>query len=245
MAKILLEIGSLQSCNLNVFRIVETQEIAATTGLVDDLEEQHLLEQLLDKVKPSYREGTEKLHYLISTPFRYPPLKYGSRFGDITMPSYFYASECIETALAECAFYRLVFLHDMSVPFERPIKSGHMTFSVKIQSNAVADLTLVKSKDIATLLKSPNDYILTQQLGKVLIQEKGTKVIKFFSARDKLGINYAIAVPETIKSARPENSVNWICHSTLNKISFITKGGRPISFSIDNFNVDGVLPRFA
>ena len=87
LAKILLEIGSLQSCNLNVFRIVETQEIAATTGLVDDLEEQHLLEQLLDKVKPSYREGTEKLHYLISTPFRYPPLKYGSRFGDITMPS--------------------------------------------------------------------------------------------------------------------------------------------------------------
>jgi len=242
LTTVLLEIGGLKTCSTKVFRIVETQEAAATTALVDDLDEQYLLEQLLDQVKPTYRAGTEKLHYLISTPFRYPPLKYGSRFGDITMPSYFYASEQIETALAECAFYRLVFLHDMAVAYEKPIKSNHIAFSVNIASEAVADLTAVKSKRIAALLRSPTQYSLTQQLGKVLTQEMGAEVIKFYSARDIAGINVAIAKPAVIKSTQPENSVNWMCHSTLNKISFITKGGRPISFSIGDFVVDGELP---
>jgi len=240
----LLEIGALRSCDLNVFRIVETQEIAATAGLVDDSNEQYLLEQLLDHVKPPYRQHTEKLHYLISTPFRYPPLKYGSRFGDITMPSYFYASEQIATALAESAFYRFVFLHDMSVPYNKTLKSGHMTFSVKIQSSGMADLTQVKSKGIATLLKSPSDYLLTQQLGKILTQEKAAQVIKFYSARDKSGINFAVAEAKVIKSTTPENSINWICHSALDKISFISKGCLPISFEIDGFRVNGELPSF-
>ncbi len=234
LAQALLEIGSLKVCHAKVFRIVETQEIAATTGLVDDLDEQYLLEQLLDQVKPSYREGTDKLHYLISTPFRYPPLKYGSRFGDLSMPSYFYASAAIDTTLAECAFYRFVFLQDMSVSFVKPIKSAHLTFSVVIESAAVADLTLVKSKEISALLKSPSDYSLTQQLGKVLIQKKGVKVIKFHSARDRLGINFAIAEPKVIVSTKPEICLNWICHSTLDKISFISKGRPPISFSSDS-----------
>ena len=48
-----------------------------------------------------------------------------------------------------------------------------MTFSVKIQSSCMADLTQVKSKEIASLLKSPSVYLLTQQLGKILTQEKG------------------------------------------------------------------------
>ena len=79
------ELGKLTNYKTSVYRIVETQEYAATMNLVDDLEEQELLEQLLDEVKPPYKKGTQKLHYLISTPFRYPPLKYGSRFGDRTM----------------------------------------------------------------------------------------------------------------------------------------------------------------
>jgi hypothetical protein len=73
-------------------------------------QEQDLLEQLLDETKPPYKEGTQQLHYLISTPFRYPPLKYGSRFGDRTMPSFFYASETPQTVLGECAYYRFAFM---------------------------------------------------------------------------------------------------------------------------------------
>jgi hypothetical protein len=162
------EIGVPKKYSENVFRIVETQEYAATTKLVDDLDEQFLLEQMLDEIKPAYRDGTKELHYLISTPFRYPPLRYGSRFGDVTMPSYFYASEDIDTALAECAFYRFAFLTDMEKAYLKPVNSEHMSFSVKASTNKMSDTTLVRSSDIKERLTSPLDYQFTQVLGRTL-----------------------------------------------------------------------------
>ena len=60
--------GGLNSYANSVCRMVETQEYAATTSLVDDLEEQAILEQILDEFKPNYAEQTQDLHYLISTP---------------------------------------------------------------------------------------------------------------------------------------------------------------------------------
>ena len=243
----LLELGELQRLNTDVTRIVETQEYAATTSLVDDLDEQSLLEELLDNVKPDYRKGTKCLHYLISTPFRYPPLKYGSRFGDVTMPSYFYASDDIKTALSECAFYRFVFLNDMSEPYHKPIKSEHMSFSVNIDAPTTADLTKIKSEEIAAVLASPVNYIFTQQLGKHLTQKCGATALKFYSARAKesKGINIAVAKPEVILSKKPEDNINWICHTTTKKISFNAHESTPISFDINSFLINGVLPKLA
>ncbi|MFT6925324.1 MAG: hypothetical protein ACJAZP_000904 [Psychromonas sp.] len=247
IARTLLEIGELQRFNADVTRIVETQEYAATTSIVDDLDEQSLLEELLDEVKPDHRKGAESLHYLISTPFRYPPLKHGSRFGDVTMPSYFYASEDVKTALSECAFYRFVFLDDMSVPYNKPIKSEHMSFSVNIDALATADLTKVESKDIVAALVSPVNYIFTQQLGKYLTQIAGATALRFYSARAKenKGVNIAVTHPDVIISKKPENNVNWICHTTIKKISFNAHENKPISFHIDSFLINGVLPKLA
>jgi len=247
LERALLEIGRLQPFNANVTRIVETQEYAATTSLVDDLDEQSLLEELLDEVKPNYRKGTQGLHYLISGPFRYPPLKYGSRFGDITMPSYFYASEDVKTALSECAFYRFIFLNDMSQPYNKPIKSGHMSFSVNIGASATADLTKVESEDIVAALSSPVNYLFTQQLGKHLTQKVGATALRFYSARAKInnGVNIALTKPEEILSKKPENNINWICHTTTKKISFNAHESMPISFDIDCFLIAGVLPKLA
>ena len=70
--------GGLVCYSNSVCRMVDTQAYAATTSLVNNLEEQAILEQILDEFKPSYADDTEDLHYLISAPFRYPPLKYGS-----------------------------------------------------------------------------------------------------------------------------------------------------------------------
>jgi len=243
----MLEINGLHRFNADVTRIVETQEYAATTSLVDDLDEQSLLEELLDEVKPDYKKGTESLHYLISTPFRYPPLKYGSRFGDVTMPSYFYASEDIKTALSECAFYRFVFLDDMSEEYDNPIKSEHMSFSVHVDSSANADLTKVKSSDISSALSSPNNYIFTQEVGRYLVQVAGATSVKFYSARAKefKGVNFAVSEPKAITSSKPENNVNWICHTTTKKISFNAHESNTVSFDIDSFLVNGVLPKLA
>ncbi len=247
LSRIIQELGSLRSYRKLVFRIVETQENAATTNLVDDLEEQYLLECLLDDVKPPYKEATKSLHYLISTPFRYPPLEYGSRFGDITMPSYFYASEELETVLAEFAFYRFVFMHDMETPYTKPIKSAHMSFNVRIVSDCLADITLIDSADIQAQLCSPTDYSLTQQLGKYLVQESGAKIIRFFSARNKNshGINVAISEPSEIISEEPERCVSWICQTSTDKLSITAQNKAPITFYYEDFLENGELPRLA
>lgn len=64
-----------------VVRLVESQEQIATHRLVATLARQAQLEALLERTKPPLRPGTDGLHYLLATPFRYPPLPNGSRFG--------------------------------------------------------------------------------------------------------------------------------------------------------------------
>ncbi len=97
-------------------RLVESQEQVATLQLVDTLEEQALLEELLESSKPPVPADAEPLHYLLKTPFRYPPLRWGSRFGRRHEPSLFYAALKLETAMAESAYYRCVLWSGMVVP---------------------------------------------------------------------------------------------------------------------------------
>ncbi|MFD2166626.1 RES domain-containing protein [Thalassotalea euphylliae] len=230
----------------NVYRIVETQEYAATSKLVDDFEEQHLLEQLLDGVKPPYRPDTIGRHYLIATPFRYPPLKYGSRFGDTTMPSYFYGCEEVDTTLAECAFYRFVFLSDMATPYSKPIRSEHMTFSVYVESNDCFDLTAIIDPQLSCVIKSPSDYRTTQAIGKYATLELGVDTLRYTSARSTSnGINVAISQPSVIKSQQPENQQLWQCRSYSETISFSGVGTEPINFYKESFLVNGQLPKLA
>lgn len=229
--------------NQDVYRMVETQEGAATTTLVDDLDEQFLLEQLLDEVKPPYRKETEQLHYLISTPFRYPPLLHGSRFGDTLSPSYFYASENIDTVLAESAYYRFVFLDDMVVPYLKPLSSGHMTFSVNVKTSNMCDLTRIEDKSLLESITSPFDYRLTQQFGFAIINKHDCDVVRFLSARVKYGVNIAVSTPNVILSKAPTNNVDWLCMTTPDKISFSTPRVFPKSFLLADFLIDGFLPR--
>ena len=72
-----------RTITLIAFRVVESQHVVSTRKLVDSGEEQALLEELVDRVKPPLPSDPElrRLHYLLSTPFRHPPLRYGSRFG--------------------------------------------------------------------------------------------------------------------------------------------------------------------
>lgn len=72
-----------------VHRITDRQGESGTADLVDNLREQARLEQLIDGVKPpvpsDWPEAGDRrplpFHRLLLTPFRYPPLESGSRFG--------------------------------------------------------------------------------------------------------------------------------------------------------------------
>ena len=70
-------------------------------ALVDSLDEQQLLERILDDAKPPVPMAARKLHWLLFTPFRYPPPPRGSRFRGPNDPGVFYGADEIRTACAE------------------------------------------------------------------------------------------------------------------------------------------------
>ncbi len=93
------------------WRVVEGQRIISTRSLVDSDAEHDLLEELIDASKPALppEPAFAGLHYLLYTPFRYPPLRHGSRFGRRHERALWYGAEELDTALAEVAYYRLLF----------------------------------------------------------------------------------------------------------------------------------------
>ena len=159
----------ITSLSGTLFRLVESQEQAATLSLVDTLQEQALLEQLLEQTKPPVPPAAEGLHYLLKTPFRYPPLKWGSRFGSVYEPGIFYAGCSVAVTLAESAYYRMIFWQSMPTPAPKPIlRTAHTLFSVSYQTERGIALHQPPFSQHQALLTSKTDYQHTQQLGSAM-----------------------------------------------------------------------------
>ncbi len=97
---------------LALWRAVEAQHVVSTMALVDTVDEQQLLEDILDAGKPAVPAAARGLHYLLFTPFRYPPSPYGSRFRAPHDPGVFYGSPTTRTACAELGYWRCRFHMD-------------------------------------------------------------------------------------------------------------------------------------
>lgn len=202
------EVGLLapsRRLNGTLVRVVESQEQVATTHLVDNsLQAQQLLEEMLESNKPPVPPYiSTDLNNLLYTPFRYPPLPYGSRFGRKHEPGIFYGSHSDQTAYAEAACYRFKFWHDM---VEKPVKhllSHHSIFSARYSSSKAIELNKDPFSDYSDLLTHPTDYNTTQKLGTSM-REQGIEAFHFLSARHKNGINVALLSAKTLKSAQPE-----------------------------------------
>ncbi len=234
----------LHSYTARVWRMVETQETSATLNVVDTMEEQALLEELLEGVKPPYRKGTEGMHYLLKTAFRYPPLKYGSRFGTRLMSSFFYASEKPITALAETAYYRFVFLHDMQEPYKQEIDSSHTMFCASVNAERCLDLVSEAYRDVVEKLTDSVNYTYSQAVGSWAVNERDVQLIRVESARHRSHCNVAIADPQAIRSRTPTQLQSWLCRTSMEKISFSSRQASELkTFYFDDFCVDGRLPR--
>jgi len=238
------EQATLVSYTAMIWRMVEDQENVATLNIVDTMEEQALLEALLDGVKPPYRDGTQGMHYLFKTAFRYPPLRHGSRFGTRLMPSYFYACEKTVTVLAETAYYRFVFMHDMEEAYEKEIDSSHTMFSATISAKRCLDLGSQEYQTCRMELTHPSQYQFTQQVGRWAVEERDAQVIRAESARLNGHYNLAIADPTVIRSSSPKKVQSWLCRSNRQTVSFSSRQEEGVTnFSFDDFCIDGRLPR--
>lgn len=226
-----------------VWRVVESQEQIATLELVDTLEEQAALENLLEKSKPPLPAACHRLDYLLATPFRYPPLKWGSRFGQKHEPGIFYGSEKIPTALAETAYYRTLFWAGMETPPPSGvIKTQHTVYSAKYKFSCGLLLNKKPFEDCQHVLQHPDHYEATQKLGTIMRDLK-VDGFKFISARDgDKGLNIGLFSPSALSSTRPEEKQNWICETSAEQVIF-SRQGILLKFDVEKFRVDGKIPR--
>jgi hypothetical protein len=225
-----------------IHRLVESQEQVATNALVDTLAEQALLEELLEQSKPPLGV-TACLHYLLATPFRYPPLPWGSRFGSRFEPSLFYAARAVDTVLAEGAFYRFVFWTGMSTPPPAPLHTRHTVFAALIDTQRGLALHAPPFDAYEAALTDKRDYTATQALGSAL-RLAGIEAFEYVSARDPArGHNVALFTPRAFAAPGPARLDEWLCDTDAARVSFYSRHGGGIrEFALGTFLVDGVLP---
>ena len=169
--------------SLKLWRAVEAQHVAATLRLVDTLEEQRVLEEILEASKPAVPSSAGKLHYLLFTPFRYPP-QHGSRFRALDDPGVFYGAEAIRTACAELGYWRWRFLRESAgITVLGPAQQTLFQAGVK---TAAVDLERPPFNRDAKWWLDPLDYRSTQAFAKVA-REAGIGLIRYRSVRDPEG----------------------------------------------------------
>lgn len=233
-----------------MYRMVESQEQVATMSYVDSLQEQAVLETLLESAKPSYPDAIisasmgSELHYLLKTPFRYPPLPWGSRFGRTHEPSLFYGGKTLQATLSESAYYRFVFLHSMEgEPPKASLRTEHTLFSAGYRSNRGIKLQERPFFDYKMQLSHMNNYDISQALGSEM-RACGVQVFEYFSARSKNDeVCVALFTPEAFADAKPSAVEAWFCELTSDQVSFKPqRSNMTYSFGLAQFLVDDRLP---
>jgi len=230
----------------DLLRIVESQAQVATSALVDDLAEQALLEGLIETSKPPVRPGTEGLDYLLAAPFRYPPLRHGSRFGIRFEPGIFYASKAVSTVLAETAYYRLVFWTGMAEPPPGGrLLTQHTLLGARYRSERGLRLQAPPFDRFEAILIHPVDYGPTQRLGRDL-RSAGVQAFEYLSARTtRRALNLALLNPAALASRKAQSRGQWLCETRAERVSFSAAAAHASieHFPADRFLVDGLLPR--
>ncbi len=228
-------------------RVVESQSIIATRKLVDSDAEQALLEQLVDGVKPPIPPGDAfaSLHYLLVTPFRHPPLRWGSRFGTRAERGIWYGAKDLATCFAEVAYYRLLFLDGTKAAIA-PITVELTSFVAAVKTSRGVDLMRAPFGEHEDELASRSSYDAAHAVGSAL-RAAGVEVLLFLSARAKVhGVNVALFQPAFARRA-PKKLEPWICTTDRDKVeisekTFTRDRTRRWTFPRADFEVNGKLP---
>ena len=194
-----------------VWRVVETQEVAATREITHSAQQQSRLEELLDLSKPPIPDDCLDLSYLMATPFRYPPLKYGSRFGSTWERGIYYASLELETGLAEAALYLWLFQSGLTElgPLAQ-MKDQRTSFSVRIKSPQALDLREPPFDKQHAQITDPTSWEYCQGLGKE-IRASGAEFFWYPSARLPGGTNVAVLTPKAFARKKNPSAVPVEC----------------------------------
>jgi len=192
------------------WRLVEAQHRVSTLKLADTLAEQALLEDLIEETKPAIPPECGKLDYLLATPFRYGSYPKGSRFRRAgRTPGVFYAAERAETAVAETAFYRLLFFAESpATPWPRGT-AEFTAFFAQIRTGACLDLTKHPLSSDRGAWTHATDYAACQALADAA-RASEIEVIRYESVRDPgHAANIAVLTCRAFARPRPQDRRTW------------------------------------
>jgi hypothetical protein len=231
--------------SLAAWRVVESQFITSTRRLVDSDAEQELLEQLLEIVKPPLPPdpALARLHFLLYTPFRHPPLPHGSRFGTRTERGLWYGALTLPAAFAEVAYYRLVFLQGTAAELGT-VTVELSAFQAPIRTDKGIDLTVEPFAPYEAQISSKTSYAASQRLGHEM-RDGGVEAFLYVSARDPArGTNVGLFTPAFARR-KPTAASTWVCTATRQHVELSKKDlfrKQRVAFQRADFEVDGTLP---
>lgn len=235
--------SEIRPLSVRVLRCVEDQHRSSTLDLVDSADEHEILENFIEKWKPApHRMTTSGMDYLLATPFRYPPLKWGSRFGSVTEPSLFYGAIEGDTALGETAYYQMSFLRAAHTTFETQTKK-FCVFGVDVETQAGVDLTDDWFSEFTEAMRSPLDYSATRLLG-ARMRAAGVEAFLYWSARCPGGTNAGVFTPEAFASKLVPDADKhvWTANISAGRVIFQRYRGPSLTFVAADFFVNGNWP---
>ena len=190
--------------------MVESQSRIATMKIVDTVLEQDILEAELERSKPAIPSECQHLHWLLSTPFRYAPYPHGSRFRRARQrEGCLYASRRVETAIAEDAFYRLLFFLDSPTAVRPSNLHERTAFRLTFDTSAGIDLMTPAFQARRAVLSHTTDYGPCQDLADAA-RKGGCQALQYASVRDpNQGANLALLCCTAVTSREPLRFQTW------------------------------------
>jgi hypothetical protein len=193
------------------WRLVEAQHRVSTLKLTDTLAEQALLEDLIEGTKPAIPPECRHLDFLLATPFRYgAAYPNGSRFrrAGRTLGVY-YAAELPMAAVAEMAFYRLLFFAESpKTPWPNDA-AEYTAFSADVASQRVLDLTQTPLSKEEAIWTDLTRYEGCQAFADAA-RAAEADAIRYRSVRDPAqGANLAILACRAFARPAPGERQTW------------------------------------
>ena len=201
---------------LELWRAVEGQHVVVTNRLADSLEEQTLLEDILDRHKPPLPASATKLHWLLFTPFRYPPLARGSRFRSAEDPGVWYGADEQETACAELGYWRWRFL--LASPALSELVAQPQTLFTALAKGRSIDLRAKAFDADRDKLEDPDDYQACQAIARAC-RSAAILLIRYRSLRDTRGRACAAVLHwSAFAEPRPRKQETWLLEVTRERV---------------------------
>jgi hypothetical protein len=222
---------------LDLWRAVEAQHVASTMALVDTVAEQTVLERLIEGSKPPVPREVARLdlHWLLFTPFRYPPPPGGSRFRGTNDPGVFYGAEHARTACAEVGYWRWRHLRDTPGIAAMPPRP-QTVFKVPVAGTAI-DLRappFIRDRDRWT---HRSDYADCQAFARTA-REAGVQWLRYESVRDSRHGGCGAVFDATAFASRvPTEQQGWILTVTQSRV--VWQRSDPLNPGVLEFSAAG------